>query len=110
MLGVFAEFETNLRRERQLEGNAALFRFGDLSRARPALSARVGIGRAPNDGCLAPSSSIKLLATSFHRVIQPKSHRSDRRSIALSLQAAFGIIGGPRAIHRSASQDAEKPE
>jgi DNA invertase Pin-like site-specific DNA recombinase len=65
MLGVFAEFETNLRRERQLEGiaaakargvykgrkprieSAAVQRLRDQEKLRPsAIAKRLGIGRA----------------------------------------------------------------
>jgi DNA invertase Pin-like site-specific DNA recombinase len=35
MLGVFAEFETNLRRERQLEGIAKAKAAGDYKAVRP---------------------------------------------------------------------------
>src|SRR5687768_18475767 len=64
MLGVFAEFETNLRRERQLEGIAKAKKAGVYKRRKPSVNAeqvralhsdgvgpseiakRLGIGRA----------------------------------------------------------------
>jgi DNA invertase Pin-like site-specific DNA recombinase len=46
MLGVFAEFETNLRRERQLEGISAAKARGVYHGRKPAIARRLGIGRA----------------------------------------------------------------
>lgn len=54
MLGVFAEFETNLRRERQAEGIAAAKRKG-VYRGRPpkidmaAIQAKLGTGLSPTE-------------------------------------------------------------
>jgi DNA invertase Pin-like site-specific DNA recombinase len=50
MLGVFAEFETNLRRERQMEGIAAAKARGVYKGRRPA---------APQStGCLVPGGTL----------------------------------------------------
>ena len=54
MLGVFAEFETNLRRERQAEGIKAAKRKG-VYRGRPpkldmaAIQAKLGAGLSPTE-------------------------------------------------------------
>jgi DNA invertase Pin-like site-specific DNA recombinase len=49
MLGVFAEFETNLRRERQLEGIAAAKKAG-VYKGRPATIKRADIAKLRADG------------------------------------------------------------
>jgi DNA invertase Pin-like site-specific DNA recombinase len=49
MLGVFAEFETNLRRERQTEGISKAKASG-VYKGRPATVDRAGIVRAYADG------------------------------------------------------------
>jgi DNA invertase Pin-like site-specific DNA recombinase len=46
MLGVFAEFETNLRRERQIEGIAAAKSRGVYRGRKPSVARRLGVGRA----------------------------------------------------------------
>ena len=50
MLGVFAEFETNLRRERQLEGIAAAKAKGNVYKGRPATIKPADVARLKADG------------------------------------------------------------
>jgi DNA invertase Pin-like site-specific DNA recombinase len=63
MLGVFAEFETNLRRERQLEGIAAAKAAGVYKGRRPSIDAdKVRHMTARGVGAIARASVYRLLA------------------------------------------------
>jgi DNA invertase Pin-like site-specific DNA recombinase len=66
MLGVFAEFETNLRRERQLEGIAKAKAAG-VYKGRPASieASRVRELRAPSD----IAKALKIGRASVYRVL-----------------------------------------
>jgi DNA invertase Pin-like site-specific DNA recombinase len=90
MLGVVAEFETNLRRERQLEGIAAAkargVYSGRKSIPRPCVSyaTRRNLGRvqSPNAWASAVPAFIACLAKRWHRPVclfAPSSGRSTRR-------------------------------
>src|ERR1700674_2508314 len=77
MLGVFAEFETNLRRERQLEGIAKAKAAG-VYKGRPASIDPSEILRLKNDGS-GPTEIAKRLnigRASVYRVLQ---HRFDQQ-------------------------------
>lgn len=60
MLGVFAEFETNLRRERQLEGISAAKARGVYKGRRPSISA-TEVHRLHNDEKLGPAAIARQL-------------------------------------------------
>ena len=59
MLGVFAEFETNLRRERQLEGIARAKAVGVYGGRKPTIDA--GKVRALRAGGLGPTAIARTL-------------------------------------------------
>jgi DNA invertase Pin-like site-specific DNA recombinase len=70
MLGVFAEFETNLRRERQLEGIAAAKAKG-VYKGRPATIDADAIKRlrAEGMGATAIAKKLKVARASVYRVL-----------------------------------------
>ena len=72
MLGVFAEFETNLRRERQLEGIAKAKAEG-VYKGRPALidADRVRELRAQGLGATQIAKALKIGRASVYRVLEP---------------------------------------
>jgi DNA invertase Pin-like site-specific DNA recombinase len=72
MLGVFAEFETNLRRERQLEGIAKAKAAG-VYQGRPATidRARVAALRAEGLGAIAIAKRLGIGRASVYRALQP---------------------------------------
>lgn len=76
MLGVFAEFETNLRRERQLEGIAKAKAAGVYAgKGRPASIAPEKVRELRDQG-LGPSAIAKSLGISrmsVHRALNPKT-------------------------------------
>jgi DNA invertase Pin-like site-specific DNA recombinase len=76
MLGVFAEFETNLRRERQLEGIAKAKAAGVYAgKGRPASVPTSKVMELQEQG-LGPSAIAKALGISrmsVHRVLNPKA-------------------------------------
>lgn len=71
MLGVFAEFETNLRRERQLEGIARAKKDG-VYKGRPATieAARVRELQASGLGASAIAEKLKIGRASVYRVLK----------------------------------------
>ena len=71
MLGVFAEFETNLRKERQLEGIAKAKAKGAY-RGRPATidAARVQALRAAGKGASAIAKELKIGRASVYRCLE----------------------------------------
>ena len=74
MLGVFAEFETNLRRERQLEGIAAAKKAGVYTGRKPSLDV-AEIRRLKGEG-VGPAEIAKRLGigrASVYRVLEPKA-------------------------------------
>jgi DNA invertase Pin-like site-specific DNA recombinase len=72
MLGVFAEFETNLRRERQLEGIAKA-KLAGVYQGRPATvdRARVAALRAEGLGATAIAKRLGIGRASVYRALQP---------------------------------------
>ena len=71
MLGVFAEFETNLRRERQMEGIAAAKAKG-VYKGRPATIDAAEIRRLHNEDRLGPAAIARRLGiarSSVYRVL-----------------------------------------
>ena len=70
MLGVFAEFETNLRRERQLEGIAKAKKAGAY-KGRPASIDANAIRRLKDDGLDATEIARRLSIgrASVHRIL-----------------------------------------
>jgi DNA invertase Pin-like site-specific DNA recombinase len=70
MLGVFAEFETNLRRERQLEGIAKAKAAG-VYKGRPASidAARVRAMKAQGLGRFGNCKGLKIGRASVYRVL-----------------------------------------
>ena len=81
MLGVFAEFETNLRRERQLEGIAKAKAAGVYAgKGRPASIPTDKVREMSTQG-LGPSAIAKTLGISrmsVHRVLSPKASGAKR--------------------------------
>ena len=70
MLGVFAEFETNLRRERQLEGIAKAKADGVYKGRKPSIDvARVRALRAAGKGPAAIAKELKMARSSVYRVL-----------------------------------------
>jgi len=71
MLGVFAEFETNLRKERQLEGIAKAKAEGAY-RGRPATidASRVQTLRAAGKGATAIAKELKIGRASVYRYLE----------------------------------------
>jgi DNA invertase Pin-like site-specific DNA recombinase len=71
MLGVFAEFETNLRKERQLEGIAKAKAEGAY-RGRPATidASRVQALRAAGKGATAIAKELKIGRASVYRYLE----------------------------------------
>jgi DNA invertase Pin-like site-specific DNA recombinase len=73
MLGVFAEFETNLRRERQLEGIAKAKMEGVYKGRKPSIDVeRVKALRADGMGPAAIAKELKLARSSVYRVLDEK--------------------------------------
>ena len=72
MLGVFAEFETNLRRERQLEGIAKAKEAG-VYKGRPASIDPAEVRRLKNEQSLRPTeiaTRLKIGRASVYRVVK----------------------------------------
>ena len=70
MLGVFAEFETNLRRERQLEGIAKAKREGVYKGRKPSIDVpRVKALRDAGKGPAAIAKELKMARSSVYRVL-----------------------------------------
>jgi len=70
MLGVFAEFETNLRRERQLEGIAKAKQEGVYRGRKPSIDAkRVRELRASGKGPAAIAKELKMARSSVYRIL-----------------------------------------
>lgn len=71
MLGVFAEFETNLRKERQLEGIAKAKAEG-VYKGRPATidTSRVRALRATGMGASAIAKELKIGRASVYRCLE----------------------------------------
>jgi DNA invertase Pin-like site-specific DNA recombinase len=71
MLGVFAEFETNLRRERQLEGIAKAKANG-VYKGRPASidAAQVREMKAPGLGATEIAKALNIGRASVYRVLE----------------------------------------
>jgi DNA invertase Pin-like site-specific DNA recombinase len=72
MLGVFAEFETNIRRERQLEGIAAAKKAG-VYKGRPATIRAEDIAKLKAEGLGASeiAKRLKIGRASVYRVLSP---------------------------------------
>jgi DNA invertase Pin-like site-specific DNA recombinase len=71
MLGVFAEFETNLRRERQLEGIAKAKAAG-VYKGRPVsiAAAQVRAMKAEGKGASEIAKALKIGRASVYRVLE----------------------------------------
>jgi DNA invertase Pin-like site-specific DNA recombinase len=77
MLGVFAEFETNLRKERQLEGIAAAKTRG-VYRGRKTSIDRLEVQRLRTEEGLGPTEIARRLGigrASVYRMMTPASKR-----------------------------------
>jgi DNA invertase Pin-like site-specific DNA recombinase len=71
MLGVFAEFETNLRKERQLEGIADAKARGVYQGRKPSIDpAQVKALRAQGTGASAIAKALKIGRASVYRVLE----------------------------------------
>lgn len=82
MLGVFAEFETNLRRERQMEGIAAAKAKG-VYKGRPATIDPAEVRRLYNEEKLGPAAIARRLGvarSSIYRVV-PELNARDRSTL-----------------------------
>jgi DNA invertase Pin-like site-specific DNA recombinase len=77
MLGVFAEFETNLRRERQLEGIAAAKRAGVYKGRKPSID-RAELERLAGEGLGATEIAKRL------RIARASVYRLQRGDVATS--------------------------
>ena len=70
MLGVFAEFETNLRRERQLEGIASAKARGVYKGRKPSIDpAKIKKMKADGMGPSAIAKALKIGRASVYRVL-----------------------------------------
>jgi DNA invertase Pin-like site-specific DNA recombinase len=71
MLGVFAEFETNLRHERQMEGIAKAKAEGVYKGRKPSIDvAKVRAMRASGMGPAAIAKQLKMARSSVYRVLE----------------------------------------
>jgi DNA invertase Pin-like site-specific DNA recombinase len=86
MLGVFAEFETNLRRERQLEGIAKAKAEGKYKGRPPSIdAAKVRAMKAEGQGASEIAKALKIGRASVYRLMveQPRHiRRHDSRKAA----------------------------
>jgi DNA invertase Pin-like site-specific DNA recombinase len=71
MLGVFSEFETNLRRERQREGIDAAIKKGDIYKGRPATieAAEIAKLKAEGLGATAIAKRLGIGRASVYRIL-----------------------------------------
>jgi len=70
MLGVFAEFETNLRRERQLEGIEKAKKEGVYKGRKPSIDVeKVKALRASGIGPAAIAKQLKMARSSVYRLL-----------------------------------------
>jgi DNA invertase Pin-like site-specific DNA recombinase len=70
MLGVFAEFETNLRRERQLEGIASAKARGVYKGRKPSIDpARIKKMKTDGMGASAIAKTLKIGRASVYRAM-----------------------------------------
>ena len=70
MLGVFAEFETNLRRERQLEGIASAKARGVYKGRKPSIdTAKIKQMKADGLGASAIAKALKIGRASVYRAL-----------------------------------------
>ena len=85
MLGVFAEFETNLRRERQLEGIAKA-KIAGVYKGRPASidAAQVRELKAKGMGASEIAKHLKTGRASVYRVLEAASKKGFSRSCNLA--------------------------
>jgi DNA invertase Pin-like site-specific DNA recombinase len=87
MLGVFAEFETNLRRERQLEGIAKAKKAGVYKGRKPSIPAdEIQALKADGLGATEIAKQLGIGRASVYRILgmAPTSKR-DRASAAVSV-------------------------
>jgi DNA invertase Pin-like site-specific DNA recombinase len=76
MLGVFAEFETNLRRERQLEGIAKAKANGVYKGRQPTIdAARIKAMREAGKAPAAIARELKVARSSVYRALEHRNHR-----------------------------------
>src|ERR1700722_13649410 len=107
MLGVFAEFETNLRRERQLEGIAKAKAAG-VYKGRAALIDVDQVRKMKADG-LGPTQIAKALGigrASVYRLLTPTNTRAEstRQSVSQELQQTnCQVTGGGFADQNGSS-------
>jgi DNA invertase Pin-like site-specific DNA recombinase len=81
MLGVFAEFETNLRRERQLEGIAKAKARGVYKGRKPSVDvAKVRELQATGIGPTAIAEKLQIGRASVYRVLNTQASRAKHRS------------------------------
>lgn len=89
MLGVFAEFETNLRRERQLEGIAKAKADGVYKGRKPSINvAQVRALQAQGLGATEIADRLKIGRASVYRVLVSKGGVATAAAIVPSEQAA----------------------
>jgi DNA invertase Pin-like site-specific DNA recombinase len=70
LLGVFAEFETNLRRERQLEGIASAKARGVYKGRKPSIDlAKIKKMKADGTGASAIAKALKIGRASVYRAL-----------------------------------------
>lgn len=80
MLGVFSEFETAIRRERQMEGIAKAKAAGVYRGRKPSVSAeKVQELRAAGDGPSVIASKLGISRMSVYRSLRPPSTKADRK-------------------------------
>ena len=92
MLGVFAEFETNIRRERQMEGIAKAKAKGVYTGRKPSIDAAEVRRLRDQEGMGATEIARKLgiARTSVYRVLQQQDESSDPDPLALSMPVVMG--------------------
>jgi len=93
MLGVFAEFETNLRKERQLEGIAKAKAAG-VYKGRPATieAAQVCELKAQGIGASEIAQRLKIGRASVYRVLGGPSKRAARKKTLVEAATASSIV------------------
>ena len=115
MLGVFAEFETNLRRERQLEGIAKAKAAG-VYKGRPVTidTARVREMKAQGAGPTEIAKALRIGRASVYRVLQSTPQDAAARHITESnskpkLPATTKKAAASRKSHQRSSVDQRNP-
>ena len=93
MLGVFAEFETNLRKERQMEGIAKAKEKGVYKGRKPSIDInKVRELRESGMGATAISRELGIGRASVYRVLERKGIRETRMTKETDFEYLIGLV------------------